>query len=89
MRVPKTDEKDESKSKACNFMNVLEALRLLRPFSRSRHDLRVSRGLILVSLSYILPLLGTGSQEGSIGMVAPHGNQLFTASEAFISGLEL
>lgn len=42
-----------------------------------------------LSLSYILPLLGTGSQVGSIGMVAPHGNQLYTGSEAFISVLEL
>lgn len=38
----------------------------------------------LVSLSYMLPELGTGSQEGSIGMVAPLGNQLYTGYEAFI-----
>lgn len=38
----------------------------------------------LVSLSYMLPVLGTGSQEGSIGTVAPPGNQLYTGSEAFI-----
>lgn len=49
----------------------------------------MSPGLFLVSSSYILPLLGTESQEGSIGMVAPHGNQLYTGSEAFISVLEL
>lgn len=43
----------------------------------------------LVSLSYMLPLLGTGSQDGSIGMVAPPGNQLYTGSEAVTSVLKL
>lgn len=87
MHVPKRDEKVESKSEACNFMNVLEAQRLLRPLAVVM--ISMSPGVFLVSLSYILPLLGTGSQEGSIGMVAPHGNQLYTGSKAFISVLEL
>ena len=37
-----------------------------------------SAGVFIVSLL----LLGTGSQEGLIGMVAPHGNQLSTGSES-------
>lgn len=55
-----------------NFMNVLEMHILQCPlavvmFSKSLGD-------FLVSLSYVLLLLGTGSQEGSIGMVVPHRN---------------
>lgn len=43
---PKKDEKDDSESNACNFMNVLEAATAF-PSSRSSHDLRVSRGFSL------------------------------------------
>lgn len=69
-------------------MNVVEAQRLLRPLAVIMFSM--SPGIFfLVSLSYMLPLLGTGSQEGSIGMVAPPGNQLYTGSEAFISVLKL
>lgn len=84
MHVPKTNERDKSKSKACNFMNVGGATS--SPSSRSSHDLCVFRGF---SCLFIILLLGTGSQEGSIGMAAPHGNQLYTGSEAFILVLEL
>lgn len=42
IHVPKTDEKDQSKSKACNFMNVGDSTA-----SRSSHDLRVSGGVFL------------------------------------------
>lgn len=43
----------------------------------------LSAGISLVSSS------GTGSQAGSMGMVAPPGNQLSTGSGAFISAPEL
>lgn len=89
MHVPKTDEKGESKSKACNFMNVVEAQRLLRPLAVIMFSMSPGIFFFLVSLSYMLPLLGTGSQDGSIGMVAPPGNQLYTGSEAFTSVLKL
>lgn len=47
------------------------------------------QGFFLSFLLYMLPLQGTGSQEGSMGMVAPLANQLYTWSEAFISVLML
>ena len=48
MRVPKTDEKDQSESKACNFTTVGESS--ASPSSRGRRDLRVSRGGVFLSL---------------------------------------
>lgn len=47
------------------------------------------QGFFLSFLSHMLPLQGTGSQEGSMGMVAPFTNQLYTRSKAFISVLKL
>lgn len=47
------------------------------------------RGFFLSLHQACLHCWGTGSQAGSIGMVAPPGNQLSTGSGAFISALKL
>lgn len=60
MHTPKTKKKGK-----INFMNVPEMHKIRCPFAVVM--ISMSSGDFLVSLSYVLPLLGTGSQEGSIG----------------------
>lgn len=79
--------KEHNKSKACNFMNVLEMQSLLCPFTK---DLSLSSGVFpSVVITHSATLQRTESQEGSMGMLGPHRNQLYTGSKAFISAQKL
>lgn len=61
MHVPKTDEKGESKSKACNFMNVVEAQRLLRPLAVIMFSM--SPGISFFSCLFIIHAATAGDRE--------------------------